>query len=147
MSAVPSQGQAGEGRVLGIGLDLCLCPRIGEVIGRHGERFLARIFTPAERAYVERLGGRNRTGAYAKRWAAKEACAKALGTGFARGVAFRDIEVRRNAAGAPELALSGGARQVLAALTAPGHRAQLFLSMSDDGPFAMAQVLIQQHAL
>lgn len=129
--------------IVGIGTDLCMIERIETAITRFGERFLERVFTEAERKHADRLSGSARMGSYAKRWAAKEACVKALGTGFAQGVSLQDIGVVNSAAGAPELVLSGGAEQALQRLLPQGQRAQIFVSLSDDAPFALAQVLIQ----
>lgn len=133
--------------ILGIGVDLCAIGRIERALVRHGDAFLERVFTPEEQDYVQGLKGAARAGACAKRWAAKEACAKALGTGFAQGVQLRDISVGRNHLGAPVLSLSGEAARLLEARIPAGHRAELLLSMSDDPPMAMAQVLIQALAL
>ncbi|MCX5617381.1 holo-ACP synthase [Bombella sp. TMW 2.2543] len=133
--------------ILGIGVDLCSIERIGRALSRHGDAFLERVFTPEEQDYVQSLRGAVRVGACAKRWAAKEACAKALGTGFAHGVQLRDISVGRNPLGAPVLSLSGEAASVLARRLPEGYRAELLLSMSDDPPLAMAQVLIQAISL
>lgn len=117
--------------------------RIERSIDRFGARFLARVFTEAERAHAERLSGAARMGSYAKRWAAKEACVKALGTGVAEGVQLQDIGVLNDDKGAPKLVLSGGARSVLERLTPEGCRADVLVSLTDDPPFALAQVLIQ----
>lgn len=117
--------------------------RIERSIDRFGARFLARVFTEAERAHAERLSGVARMGSYAKRWAAKEACVKALGTGVAEGVQLQDIGVLNDDKGAPRLVLSGGARAVLERLTPEGCRADVLVSLTDDPPFALAQVLIQ----
>lgn len=133
--------------ILGMGVDLCMIPRIEDILSRHGDAFLQRVFSDAERSYVERLGGKARLGGYAKRWAAKEACAKALGTGFSQGVLFRDIHINHNGAGAPCLSVTGGARSVLKSLVPAGYRAEFLVSLSDDPPLAMAQVLIQAIAL
>src|SRR6266702_7076740 len=103
--------------IIGIGSDLCDARRIARAIERHGERFLARIFTDVERARAERKANRIET--YAKRFAAKEACAKALGTGFRQGVFFRDMGVVNLPSGKPTLRLSGGALRRLAAITPP----------------------------
>ena len=129
--------------ILGMGTDLCMISRIEKSVERFGDRFLNRVFTEAERAYADRFTGAARMGSYAKRWAAKEACAKALGTGFANGVLLQDIGVCNGPGGAPELLLSGGAEEALKRLTPPGQGAQLLVSMSDDPPFALAQVIIQ----
>ncbi|MBA5725231.1 holo-ACP synthase [Bombella favorum] len=129
--------------ILGIGVDLCSIERIERALSRHGDAFLERVFTQEERAYVQSLRGVARAGACAKRWAAKEACAKALGTGFAQGVQLQDISVGRDALGAPVLSLSGVAADLLEKRLPVGHKAVLLLSMSDEPPMAMAQVLIQ----
>ncbi|MBS1084814.1 holo-ACP synthase [Gluconobacter sphaericus] len=129
--------------ILGMGTDLCMISRIEKSVERFGDRFLKRVFTEAERAYADRFKGVARMGSYAKRWAAKEACVKALGTGFANGVMLQDIGVFNGLGGAPELRLSGGAKEALQRLTPPGQVAQILVSMSDDPPFALAQVIIQ----
>ena len=126
--------------ILGIGSDISDVRRIAKVIERHGDRFIDRIFTPHERARAERR--RNRVETYAKRFAAKEACAKALGTGLNRGVFWRDMGVVNLPSGAPTLALTGGAAARLAAITPPGHRAEIALTITDDFPLAQAIVLI-----
>ena len=133
--------------ILGIGVDLCSIGRIERALARHGDVFLERVFTLEERQYVQALRGAARAGACAKRWAAKEACAKALGTGFAQGVQLQDISVGRNDLGAPVLSLSGAAATLLDQRLPAGHRAELLLSLSDEPPMAMAQVLIQAVAL
>lgn len=127
--------------ILGIGSDLCSIERIEQSLERHGARFVARIFTEAEQALAEsRPQGRAAT--YAKRFAAKEALAKALGTGIAQGVFMCDIGVVNSATGAPTLALSGGARARLDAMTPRGHQADIHLSLSDDPPWAQAFVIL-----
>jgi holo-[acyl-carrier protein] synthase len=126
--------------ILGIGSDLCDIRRIEKVLERHGERFIARIFTPVERAKAERRAGRVET--YAKRFAAKEACAKALGTGFRRGVFFRDLGVVNLPSGRPTMALTGGALARLQAITPQGMEARIDLSLTDEWPFAQAFVVI-----
>jgi holo-[acyl-carrier protein] synthase len=127
--------------IIGLGSDLCNVERIQNSLDRFGERFLARVFTEAERAKAERRPF-TRAGTYAKRFAAKEAFAKAVGTGFKRGVFMRDIGVVNLPSGAPTLALTGGARERLDAITPPGHAAHVHLTMTDDHPFALAVVLI-----
>ena len=127
--------------IIGIGSDLCNIERIQNSLNRFGERFIARVFTDAERARAERRP-LTRAGTYAKRFAAKEAFSKAVGTGFKRGVFMKDIGVVNQASGAPTLALSGGARQRLEAITPEGHAAQVHLTMTDDHPFAQAFVVI-----
>jgi len=127
--------------VLGLGSDLCNIDRIQHSIDRFGERFLARVFTDIERAKAERRV-LTRTATFAKRFAAKEACSKALGTGFRRGVFMRDMGVVNLPSGAPTLALTGGAAARLAELTPPGHKAAIHLTITDDHPWAQAIVLI-----
>jgi holo-[acyl-carrier protein] synthase len=127
--------------ILGIGSDLCNIERIQKSLDRFGERFAARVFTETERAKAE---GRpfTRAGTYAKRFAAKEAFSKAVGTGFKRGVFMKDIGVVNAPSGAPTLALTGGARARLDELTPEGHFAEVHLTMTDDHPFALAFVVI-----
>jgi holo-[acyl-carrier protein] synthase len=128
--------------IIGVGSDLCSIERIQASLDRFGDRFTARVFTEVERAKAE---GRpfTRAGTYAKRFAAKEAFSKAVGTGFKRGVFMRDIGVVNQRSGAPTLALTGGARERLAAITPPGHEAKVHLTMTDDHPFAQAFVIIE----
>jgi holo-[acyl-carrier protein] synthase len=126
--------------ILGIGSDLVEIARIEQVIARHGERFLARIFTAAERVRAERRA--NRAATYAKRFAAKEACAKALGTGLRNGVFWRDMGVVNLPSGRPTLKLSGGALARLQAITPKGYEAQVDLTITDEGPMAQAFVVI-----
>lgn len=129
--------------ILGIGNDICDIRRIESVLARHGERFTRRVFTDAERAKAERRTERLRAGTYAKRFAAKEAASKALGTGFRQGVFHKDLGVVNLPSGQPTLRLTGGAAARLAALTPPGHRAVLHLTMTDEYPYAEAQVVIE----
>ena len=129
--------------IIGLGSDLCDIRRIERVLARHGERFLARCFTEAERARAERRTEALRAPTYAKRWAAKEACAKALGTGFAAGVFHADMGVVNLPSGQPTLVLTGGALVRLRRLMPPGHHPTLLLTMTDEPPYAFAQVLIQ----
>ena len=126
--------------IIGIGTDLVDIRRIEKTIERHGERFLARVFTEAERARAERRA--NVVETYAKRFAAKEACAKALGTGFRRGVFFRDIGVVNLPSGKPTLELAGGARERLEAITPTGCRAEIDIALTDEWPIAQALVII-----
>jgi holo-[acyl-carrier protein] synthase len=126
--------------ILGIGIDLVDIRRIEKTIERHGERFVVRIFTAVERAKAERRA--NRIDTYAKRFAAKEACAKALGTGFRRGVFFRDLGVVNLPSGRPTLELTGGALERLKAITPPGMRARIDLALTDEWPMAQAMVVI-----
>ena len=127
--------------IIGLGSDLCNIERIQNSLYRFGERFIARVFTATERAKAEKRPF-TRAGTYAKRFAAKEAFSKAVGTGFRRGVFMRDIGVVNKASGEPTLELTGGARERLDALTPPGHAAQVHLTMTDDHPFALAVVII-----
>jgi holo-[acyl-carrier protein] synthase len=126
--------------IIGLGSDITDARRIAKVIERHGERFLSRVFTATERARAERR--RNRAETYAKRFAAKEACAKALGTGMRAGVWWRDMGVVNLPSGRPTMQLSGGALQRLRALTPDGYEARIDLSISDEGPMALAFVVI-----
>jgi holo-[acyl-carrier protein] synthase len=127
--------------VLGLGNDLCNIDRIAASVERFGQRFLNRVFTDEEQA-LARQRPLTAAGTLAKRFAAKEACAKALGTGFRSGVHLRDIGVVKQPSGRPTLALAGGAAIRLDALTPPGHRAEIHLTLTDDHPFAQAIVLI-----
>jgi len=126
--------------ILGIGSDLVDVRRIEAVIARHGERFLSRIFTDTERAKAERRA--NRVETYAKRFAAKEACAKALGTGLRRGVFWRDMGVVNLPGGRPTLRLTGGALRRLREITPAGREARIDLTITDEGPLAQALVVI-----
>ena len=126
--------------IIGIGSDLCDVRRIEKVIERHGERFLARIFTDAERARAERRAKSVET--YAKRFAAKEACAKALGTGFRKGVFWRDMGVVNLRSGRPTMVLTGGAAAQLRRITPEGFEPRVDVSLTDDFPQAQAVVVI-----
>ncbi|HUB97868.1 MAG TPA: holo-ACP synthase [Stellaceae bacterium] len=126
--------------ILGIGSDLIDIRRIEQTLERYGDRFIGRIFTPGERARSERRAGR--AASYAKRFAAKEACSKALGTGFRKGVFWRDMGVVNLASGAPSMILTGGALDRLQRLTPPGMRAEISLSLTDEPPLAHAIVII-----
>jgi holo-[acyl-carrier protein] synthase len=126
--------------ILGIGSDITDVRRIAKVLERHGERFIDRVFTPAEQARAERR--RNRIETYAKRFAAKEACAKALGTGLRGGVWWRDMGVVNLALGRPTMELTGGAKRRLEAITPPGYEARIELTITDEGPMAQAFVII-----
>ena len=131
--------------ILGIGSDITDIRRIEKVIERHGERFLARIFTDVERKKAERRARAVET--YAKRFAAKEACAKALGTGIRGGVWWRDMGVVNMPSGRPTMTLTGGARKRLDTLTPKGYAAQIDLSITDEGPMSMAFVVISAVAI
>ena len=126
--------------ILGLGNDIVDIRRIETTLERFGDRFIQRIFTAAE---VEKSEGRaNRAASYAKRFAAKEACSKALGTGLRRGVYWRDMGVVNLPGGRPTLRLTGGAAVRLASLTPPGHTAQIDLTITDEYPMAQAIVII-----
>src|SRR6185437_14152719 len=122
------------------GSDITDARRIAKVIERHGDRFLTRVFTATERARAERR--KNRVETYAKRFAAKEACAKALGTGIRDGVWWRDMGVVNLPSGRPTMQLTGGALQRLQTLIPKGHEARIDLTISDEGPMAVALVVI-----
>jgi len=126
--------------IIGVGSDIVDVRRIARVLERHGERFLARIYTRVEREKAERRANRAET--YAKRFAAKEACAKALGTGFRRGVFWRDMGVVNLASGRPTMQLTGGALNRLKVITPPGCEPRIDLSLTDEGPTAQAIVII-----
>jgi len=126
--------------ILGLGSDLIDIRRIEKTIARYGDRFLDRIFTPEERARSDRRA--NRVESYAKRYAAKDACSKALGTGFRRGVYWRDLGVVNLPGGRPTLVLTGGALERLKALTPPGMAARIDVTMTDEPPIAQALVII-----
>ena len=127
--------------ILGIGSDLCNIERIQASVDRFGERFLNRVFTDVERAKAARRP-HTMAGTLAKRFAAKEAFSKAVGTGFKRGVYMKDIGVVNLASGAPTLQLTGGARARLDAMAPPGHAVEVHLTMTDDHPWAQAFVII-----
>ena len=127
--------------IIGLGSDLIDIRRIERTLERHGERFTARIFTEIERAKSDRR--RQRAASYAKRFAAKEAFSKAVGTGFKRGVFMRDIGVVNAPSGAPTLALEGGAKARLDAMIPEGHVARIHLTLTDDHPWAQAFVIIE----
>ena len=126
--------------ILGIGSDIVDVRRIERVIERHGERFLARVFTATERAKADASAKRVET--YAKRFAAKEACAKALGTGLRAGVFWRDMGVVNLPSGRPTMKLTGGALNRLQAITPAGCEARIDLTITDEGPMAQAMVVI-----
>ena len=130
--------------IIGIGSDLIDITRVAKVIERHGDRFLDRVFTDAERARAARRAKSEKmvVATYAKRFAAKEACSKALGTGIRNGVWWRDMGVVNMPSGRPTMLLTGGARKRLDALTPKGHRAQIDITITDEGPMAVAFVVI-----
>ena len=127
--------------IVGIGSDLCDIRRLAAVLERHGERFTARCFTEIERRKAERRA--DRAGTYAKRFAAKEACAKALGTGLRHGVFWRDMGVVNWPSGQPTLTLTGGALQRLATIVPAGMEPVIHLSLTDEHPYAQAFVVIE----
>jgi holo-[acyl-carrier protein] synthase len=126
--------------ILGIGSDLIDIRRIEKTIARHGDRFISRIFTDIEQSKAE--GRANRIDTYAKRFAAKEACAKALGTGFRRGVFWRDMGVVNMPSGRPTMQLTGGALERLQSIVPPGCEARIDLTITDEWPLAQAMVVI-----
>jgi holo-[acyl-carrier protein] synthase len=126
--------------ILGLGSDISDVRRVANVIEKHGDRFLARVFTDTERARADRR--KNRAETYAKRFAAKEACAKALGTGIRHGVWWRDMGVVNLPSGRPTMKLTGGALKRLQAITPAGFEPQIDLTISDEGPMAVAFVII-----
>ena len=130
--------------IIGTGSDLIDIRRVAKVIERHGERFLERIFTEAERAKAERRAKSEKlvVATYAKRFAAKEACSKALGTGIRQGVWWRDMGVVNLPGGRPSMKLTGGAKARLAALTPEGYEARIDLTITDEWPMAQALVII-----
>ena len=127
-------------RVIGLGNDLVNIDRIDHSITKYGQRFINRIFTKIEQDYCD--GKAARISNYAKRFAAKEACSKALGTGFAKGVFWRDVGVERDQHGKPVIRLTGGAHERLKEITPAGMTVQIDLTLSDDHPWAQAIVLI-----
>jgi len=126
--------------ILGLGSDLVDIRRIEKTIARFGDRFLDRVFTPEERARSDRRA--NRVESYARRFAAKEACSKALGTGFRKGVYWRDLGVVNLPSGRPTFVLTGGALERLRALTPPGMAARIDVTLTDEPPIAQALVII-----
>ncbi len=128
--------------IIGIGSDLCDIRRVERTLERFGERFIQRVFTDTERRRAARRPAQF-AATLAKRFAAKEACAKALGTGFRRGVFMSDLGVVNLPSGQPTLALTGGAAERLAALTPPGRSAFVHLSLTDEYPYAYAHVIIE----
>jgi len=128
--------------IVGLGSDLCNIERIQKSLDRFGDRFTNRVFTDVERAKAKRRPF-TKAGTYAKRFAAKEAFSKAVGTGFKRGVFMKDIGVVNAPSGAPTLALSGGAKAALDALVPEGYEARIHLTLTDDHPWAQAFVIIE----
>jgi len=132
--------------IIGMGSDLCNIERIGNSLARYGERFENRVFTDVEIAKARRRPF-TIAGTYAKRFAAKEAFSKAVGTGFKRGVFMKDIGVVNAPSGAPTLALTGGAALRLEEMTPKGHEARIHLTLTDDHPWAQAYVIIEARPL
>ena len=130
--------------IIGLGSDLCNIERIANSLERYGERFENRVFTEIERAKARRRPF-TIAGTYAKRFAAKEAFSKAVGTGFKRGVYMKDIGVVNAPSGAPTLALTGGARKRLEEMVPEGHEAHIHLTLTDDHPWAQAFCIIETH--
>ncbi|MDJ1156959.1 holo-ACP synthase [Chelatococcus sp. SYSU_G07232] len=131
--------------IIGIGSDLCDITRIARSLERFGERFTHRVFTEGERLKSDRRAAR--APSYARRFAAKEACAKALGTGMSHGVFWRDMEVVNLPGGRPTMRLTGGALARLEALTPAGHEAVVHVTLTDDPPIAQAFVVIEARPL
>jgi len=127
--------------ILGIGADLADIRRIEATMARFGARFIDRVFTDVEQIKSDRR--RDRAASYARRWAAKEACAKALGTGLRMGVAWREMGVVNLDSGQPTMALTGGAAERLAAMTPDGRAARIHVTLTDDPPYAQAFVVIE----
>jgi holo-[acyl-carrier protein] synthase len=128
--------------ILGLGSDICDIRRIEKVIEKYGERFLERVYTETERSKAMRRTEKIRAATFAKRFAAKEAASKALGTGFRKGVFFSDLGVVNLPSGQPTLLMTGGAEVRLRAITPLGMLAQVALTMTDEYPYAYAQVII-----
>ncbi|ARE41021.1 Holo-[acyl-carrier protein] synthase [Rhodovulum sp. P5] len=127
--------------ILGIGTDLANIDRIQATLDRFGERFLTRVFTDTEQAKAERRA--DKAGTYAKRWAAKEACSKALGTGLRMGISWKDMAVSNLETGQPVMQVTGWAAERLAAMTPEGHEAMIHVTLTDDHPWAQAFVVIE----
>ncbi len=131
--------------ILGIGTDLANIERIEQTLARFGDRFRDRVFTPAEQAKADRR--RDTAGTFAKRWAAKEACSKALGTGLRMGIAWKDMSVSNLATGQPQMHLTGWAAERLREMTPEGHHALVHVTLTDDHPWAQAFVVIEARPL
>ena len=127
--------------IVGIGTDLANIDRIQGVLSRHGDRFKNRVFTDIEQAKASRR--KDEAGTYAKRWAAKEACSKALGTGLRMGIAWREMSVSNLSSGQPVMQVTGSAKTRLDEITPAGHEAILHVSLTDDYPWAQAYVVIE----
>jgi holo-[acyl-carrier protein] synthase len=131
--------------IIGLGNDMVDIRRIEQTLERYGTRFVARIFTDIEQKKSDRRA--QRAASYAKRFAAKEACSKALGTGFRRGVFWKDMGVVNEPSGRPTLHLTGGAKEQLERITPAGHTARIQLTITDDFPYAQAVVIIEAVAV
>ena len=131
--------------ILGIGTDLTNIDRIQGVLTRHGNRFRNRVFTETEQAKASRR--KDEAGTYAKRWAAKEACSKALGTGLRMGIAWRDMSVSNLPSGQPVMEVTGWAKNRLDEITPDDHKAIVHVSLTDDHPWAQAYVVIEARPL
>ena len=131
--------------ILGIGTDLANIDRIQGVLTRHGDRFKKRVFTEIEQAKASRR--KDEAGTYAKRWAAKEACSKALGTGLRMGIAWRDMAVSNLSSGQPIMQFTGWAKKRLDEITPVDHEAIVHVSLTDDHPWAQAYVVIEARPL
>ena len=131
--------------IIGLGNDMVDIRRIEQTLKRYGARFVARIFTDIEQKKSDRRA--QRAASYAKRFAAKEACSKALGTGFRRGVFWKDMGVVNEPSGRPTLQLTGGAKEQLERITPAGHTARIQLTITDDFPYAQAVVIIEAVAV
>ncbi len=127
--------------ILGIGTDLCNIERIERTLNRFGDRFRNRVFTEVEQNKAERR--RDVAGTYAKRWAAKEACSKALGTGLRMGIAWKDMAVTNLHTGQPRMHVTGWAAERLVEMTPKGHEAIIHVTLTDDHPWAQAFVIIE----
>ena len=127
--------------ILGIGTDLANIERIENTLARFGDRFRNRVFTAVEQEKAEKR--RDTAGTYAKRWAAKEACSKALGTGLRMGIAWKDMAVTNLRTGQPQMALTGWAAERLLAMTPEGYEAVIHVTLTDDHPWAQAFVVIE----
>jgi len=130
--------------ILGIGTDLANIERIAGTLERFGDRFRERVFTEVEQQKAERRA--DTAGTYAKRWAAKEACSKALGTGLRMGISWKDMSVSNLRTGQPQMHLTGWAAERLREMTPPGHEAHIHVTLTDDHPWAQAFVVIEARA-
>jgi holo-[acyl-carrier protein] synthase len=127
--------------ILGVGTDLANIDRIAGVLERHGDRFRNRVFTEVEQRKAEKR--KDVAGTYAKRWAAKEACSKALGTGLRMGISWKDMAVSNLKTGQPVMTVTGWAAERLKDITPEGHEATIHVSLTDDHPWAQAFVVIE----